>query len=237
MKDILSVMSQLFFAFISCYAYYQTNRPHSGNRGACQPVNSVAAGTMIFYMLKRYSRVHVMVSVGQMPNRWLILAWSASLDAPPNPCLIFVHLQMNMISLIISEDCPRHCIAWLKERLVPAVAACSSLISMLHQISTEIQTSNENSGTRQWGGLVCHVPCHMKRQTTAKWWRMKGEAKGWGVLKPLWCSNNAETPLLSACQVDGKNPDCTSCCGNFKASKTPLESFDRNLCRRIEQIQ
>lgn len=90
-----------------------------------------------------------MVSLGQIPSRWLIFSSLAILDSPQkDPCVIFIHPHMIMIALIII-DWPRHCTTCLKERLVPTVAPCSSLIRMLPQISTEIQTSNESSSTWQ----------------------------------------------------------------------------------------
>lgn len=90
-----------------------------------------------------------MVSVGQMAKRWLIFSSYAILDAPQkHPCVIFIHPHMIMIALIIM-DWPGHCTTRLKERLVPTVAACSHLIRMLRQISTEIQMFNESSSTWQ----------------------------------------------------------------------------------------
>lgn len=131
-------------------------------------------------------------------------------------CSFFIHLHMIMI-------------AWLKERLVPTVAACSSLIRMLHQISTEIQRSNESSSTWRWGGLVCHVPCHMKIQTAAKWWHMKGKAKGWGVLKPLWRCYDAETRS----QLARWMVSTPTAAPAVAASRLQILT---NLSRRIEQI-
>lgn len=77
-----------------------------------------------------------MVSVGQM----------AFLDAPQkHPCVIFIHPRMIVIALIIIAWL-RHLTIWLKERLNPTGAACSPMIRMPHQLSTEIQMSNDSIG-------------------------------------------------------------------------------------------
>lgn len=136
-----------------------------------------------------------MVSVGRMANGWLIFSSSfAIVRAHQNIHVWFSCICTWLWLLWLLKKIAQALLNWLKERLVPTAAACSSLIRTFHQIWTEIQMSNENSSTWQRGGLVCHVPRHIKRELTAKWWHMKGEAKWWGVLKPLWCCNNAETP-------------------------------------------
>lgn len=44
-------------------------------------------------------------------------------------------------------------------------------------------------------------------------------------------------PTLTARMVDGGLSGCSSCCGNFKASNAPLESFRKDLWRKKRHIE
>lgn len=88
----------------------------------------------------------MILSVGQMAKRWLIL-FICSSGCPSKTPMFHFHTSTRDNECFDYHRFARHCISWLKERLVPTVAACSSLIRMLHQISTEIQMFNESSST------------------------------------------------------------------------------------------